>query len=65
MTWGRLNSNFKLAILENKCFNLNEKKKKKKIFAVRVWMIPFRSVRPLHLGLVFRLQVSAIAPTGY
>ena len=24
MTWGRLNSNFKLAILENICFNLNE-----------------------------------------
>ena len=37
-------------------------RKKKKNLRVRVWMIPFRSVRPLHLGLVLDFKCLLLLP---
>ena len=44
------------------CTSFTWPKKKKKKFAVGVWMIPFRSVRPLHLGLVLDFKCLLLLP---
>ena len=52
-------SNFHISMLS--CITEEAEHTKKKI-AVRVWMIPFRSVRPLHLGLVLDFKCLLLLP---